>query len=186
MNNLKVDLFFKIAIIVLSVVVLGEVSYFLFYPSKKPINNNQILLPTVMPVDLSNQTSTPTPTLRPLTLIEKFINNQRSVSMFESMLKNNILESSILINDITTSIESIEVKKNPERLFITVKNGSEDLSYVYNKTDIKKITVFQQITNNKTKITLDQLEHGDKVKMIMEFDNLSPESDIKSLQIVKL
>ena len=186
MDNLKVSRFFLIVIIGLLVVILGEVGYILFYPSKKPINNNQILLPTVTPVDSSNQINTSTPTLKPLTLIEKFINNQKSISTFESMLKNNILKSSILINDITTSIESIEIKKNPERLFITVKNGSEDLTYMYNKTDIEKITVFQQSTNGKTKITLDKIKPGDKVEMIMEFDNLSPESDIKSFQIIKL
>lgn len=165
--------------IIFSLIILSEGAFILFYSN---YSNKSFTNKTRSPSPSSPSPSPPLtlePNEGPTTIIENILRD----SIFHSMVKNGIVESSIIINKIKTKLISVEKKDNPELLFITIKNGDEKVTYVYNKIYFDRISVF---SNNK-KINIEDLKTGDDIEMVFEFDGLAPpDSDIRSLKIRKL
>ena len=160
--------------IIFSLIILSEGAFILFYSnySNKSFTNKTRSPSPSPPLTLD-------PNEAPTTITEAMLSDR----IFQSMIKNGIVESSVVINKIKTKLISVEKKDNPEVLFITIKNGDEKVTYVYNKIYFDRISVF---SNNK-KINIEDLKTGDDIEMVFEFDSLAPPgSDIRSLKITKL
>lgn len=156
--------------IILLLVIIIEISFILFYSNKdlNLTNNNFKISPPLTPEPTKVQSKSTNGALRDPT--------------FESMVKNGVVKSSYLVNKIETKLISIKRRNNPELLLLTIKNGDGKVTYMYDKSQLDKITVFNNINE---KINIENLMPGDDIEMVFEFDMLHPESDIRALKIKK-